>query len=132
MRPCQMCDQDFEPAYPAQRFCCRSHGQQHRQAVRRAQPDYEPPRRSGWHERPTPSMDWAHAKLRKQLLPAAEGQACPLCGWPMHRTQRLALDHIIPMALGGQTVIGDVRIVHERCNAIAGSQLGNTRRQRRP
>ena len=70
MRPCQMCDQDFESAYPAQRFCSRACAERHRQAVRRAQPDYQPPRRNGWQDRPTPPRDWAHAKLRGYCLGA--------------------------------------------------------------
>jgi 5-methylcytosine-specific restriction endonuclease McrA len=106
-------------ARPQQTFCSRTCAQQFRQAVRRAQPDYQPPQR-----------DWQHAKLRKMLLPAAEGQPCALCGYVMHRTQRLALDHIVPVALRGQTVIGNVRIVHDRCNHLRGSQLGNARQHR--
>jgi HNH endonuclease len=128
-RPCLLCDEDFE-ARPQQRFCSRTCAQQFRQAVRRAQPDYQPPQRNGWRQHPTPPRDWQHAKLRKMLLPAAEGQPCALCGYVMHRTQRLALDHIVPVAFRGQTVIGNVRIVHDRCNHLRRSQLGNARQHR--
>jgi 5-methylcytosine-specific restriction endonuclease McrA len=129
-RPCLLCDADFE-ARRGQRFCSVSCAQTYRQAIRRQQAGYTPPpRQSGSRARPTPPRDWQQQKLRAQLLPAAEGQPCALCGYVMHRTHRLALDHVVPVAIGGQTVIGNVRIVHYRCNHLAGSQLGNTRQHR--
>jgi 5-methylcytosine-specific restriction endonuclease McrA len=47
----------------------------------------------------------------------------------MLKTQRLALDHRTPIALGGQTTLSNVRIVHHRCNHRAGSQLGGNLRR---
>lgn len=63
----------------------------------------------------------AHRKRRAALLPFAYGKPCPMCGETMELTQKLALDHSTPLALGG--TVGD-RIVHYSCNHRAGSKLG--------
>lgn len=63
----------------------------------------------------------AHRKRRTALLPFAYGKDCPMCGEVMERSQKLALDHSTPVALGG--TVGD-RIVHYSCNHRAGSKLG--------
>ncbi len=75
--------------------------------------------------------DYPHKAMRKRLLAAAYGQPCPLCGWPMLRSQRLDLDHIVPRALGG-TLADGARIVHARCNRSAGARLGNSMRRPAP
>jgi 5-methylcytosine-specific restriction endonuclease McrA len=54
-----------------------------------------------------------------------------MCGELMLQGQRLALDHIVPRALGGQTTRSNVRIVHYADNHRAGSQLGNAMQQAR-
>jgi 5-methylcytosine-specific restriction endonuclease McrA len=49
----------------------------------------------------------------------------------MLATQRLALDHRVPIAKGGQTTRSNCRIVHYRCNYLAASRLGTANRLRR-
>jgi 5-methylcytosine-specific restriction endonuclease McrA len=127
MKPCAWCDQDYTPTHRNQRCCTRQHSALLRQAQARQQPDYQPPR-SNWHRYPakttTRGYGAAHQRLRKQLLPTAIGTPCPLCGYIMQATQRLALDHRIPVALGGPTTLANVRITHYHCNHKAGSRLG--------
>ena len=72
--------------------------------------------------------NYQHQQRRKRLLAhLADGTPCPLCLRPMWKTQRLHLDHTIPIALGGQ--VGD-RLVHGRCNESRGAKLGNAIRAR--
>ena len=56
-----------------------------------------------------------HLRRREQLLPCAIGTLCPICGQVMLASQKLHLDHSIPLRVD-PTSVGD-RIVHGRCNA---------------
>jgi len=111
--------------HPAAEVCSLRCSAQYREAVRRAA-NRQPPRTSGWRQRPTPPRTWAQAKFRRLLLPGAEGAACALCGWPMFRTQGLDVDHIQPVSQGGLTILSNLRVVHRTCNAARGSELGRT------
>jgi hypothetical protein len=66
------------------------------------------------HRLPPDRYGRDHRRRRSELLPHAWGTRCPLCGEPMLKTQRLELDHSIPLALDPASK-GD-RIVHEKCN----------------
>lgn len=68
----------------------------------------------------------AHRRRRRVLLPLAIGKNCPMCDEIMLASQKLELDHSIPVALGG--LIGD-RIVHGKCNLREGAKLGNQRQK---
>lgn len=73
-------------------------------------------------------LGWQHQKRRAELLPAAIGTLCPLCGQPMRAGQRLDLHHSTPRAIDPGSV-GD-QIVHEACDKAAGARLGNELRGR--
>lgn len=49
---------------------------------------------------------------------------CPLCDKPVGASE-LALDHIFPIASGGENYIDNIQFVHKRCNSIKGHQWGN-------
>ena len=60
----------------------------------------------------------AHQRRRAQLLPAAIGELCPLCGVVMLAFQDLDLHHSTSPVLDPRSV-GD-EIVHAACNRAAG------------
>lgn len=55
-----------------------------------------------------------HQRRRRELLPAAIGTACPLCGQTMRAGEQLDLDHSLQRRDHPGSV-GD-RIVHASCN----------------
>lgn len=67
-------------------------------------------------------LGYAHKQERAALLPLAYGKPCAYCTLPMERGQELDLDHSVPRALGGHKA--PRRIVHRRCNRLAGARLG--------
>lgn len=72
----------------------------------------------------------AHRRARATALQALrEGEPCHFCGRPMYRTQRLQLDHVVPVVLGGAR--GTRQLVHGVCNESAGAALGNRLRGKR-
>lgn len=75
-------------------------------------------------------LGYAYQQQRKRAIAAMpDGTPCQLCGQPMHRTQQLHYDHVIPRALGGHD--GPKRLTHAACNMRAGARLGNSLRRRR-
>jgi 5-methylcytosine-specific restriction endonuclease McrA len=74
-------------------------------------------------------LGYQHQRDRKRAIAVMpDGTPCQLCGKPMHRTQQLHYDHIIPRALGGKD--GPRRIVHASCNVRAGQRLAVQLRRR--
>lgn len=65
-------------------------------------------------------LGWQHQKRRRQLLPAAIGHQCPLCGTTI-TTSNAALDHSEARALGNRGP-GD-RIICAPCNNSLGGKL---------
>lgn len=57
-----------------------------------------------------------HKRIRAELLPRAVYTVCPICKKTMWPTERLALDHAIPLHVDPTPRPGD-RIVHSRCNS---------------
>lgn len=75
----------------------------------------------------------AHQRARKRAHDAfVSGTLCRYCRRPMYSHQRLHLDHVVPVALGGGN--GPTVLTHARCNMSAGATLGNRMRKsgRRP
>jgi HNH endonuclease len=73
---------------------------------------------------PKPQYGWAHQRARALALSIlADGTPCRYCHRPMHKWQRLDLDHIVPVAMGGSG--GPTVLVHSRCNRVAGAVMGN-------
>lgn len=110
---CQQCGGTFTPRARTQRFCSKP-------CAGKWQWRGHTPRTNGWGKRP--SVDAAHRRLRKQLLPDALGTPCPLCRVIMDKTAQL--DHIVPRAQGGTSTRDNVRIICARCNHARGSHLG--------
>ena len=70
-------------------------------------------------------------QLREQWAPhvAAGHVRCHLCGRPIMPGQSWDLDHLIPLALGGD-VDGPTHPAHSSCNRSRGAAMGNRRRLR--
>lgn len=56
---------------------------------------------------------WAK-RVRKAILDANDGR-CAICGWPI-RGEDFDLDHIIPIAVGGDDDMANMRPVHRSCH----------------
>lgn len=77
--------------------------------------------------------------LRRQALQRAHREqltACPLCGVHLDYEQSrqpnsAEADHIIPHALGGEDVLGNVRIICRACNRRRGQDVAVELRRRR-
>ena len=70
----------------------------------------------------------AHQRARKRAHELfVPGTPCRYCHRPMLSGQRLHLDHVVPVALGGAN--GPTTLVHARCNLSAGATLGNRMRK---
>ena len=113
MASCEWCGTSFRPRVRTQRTCSKrcSGLWQYRDTPRRAH---------RWGKRPP--VDSAHRKLRAELLPAAVGNPCPLCGRVMDKTSEL--DHIIARSQGGATTRSNCRIICRPCNRQRGNVLG--------
>lgn len=71
-----------------------------------------------------PQYGGSHQEARRLALAAfKDGSPCWRCQRPMRVGQRLDLDHIRPVVLGGTG--GPTALVHARCNRAAGARLGN-------
>jgi len=136
---CAWCDRTFNPPqYHHHQTCCsRTCGQKYRQETQRRNLGYKPPRETNWRNYPPDPnrrlhYGSTHQRLREELLPRAIGKVCPFyntdpqCPGIMQQHHRLALDHVIAIAVGGQTVRDNVRISHHDCNQRAGSRLVGT------
>lgn len=77
---------------------------------------------------PKPQYGNAHQQARRDALAQfKDGMPCWRCRRPMHAWQRLDLDHVRPVALGGMR--GMTRLVHAYCNRSAGASMGNRMRK---
>jgi 5-methylcytosine-specific restriction endonuclease McrA len=122
MTRCAWCGTAFRPRTRTSRFCSKS-------CAGKWQWREHPRRVHTWGKRP--SVDNNHRRLRAALLPPALGTGCPLCGQVI-TAANADLDHIVPRALGGQSVPGNVRIVCRWCNRKRGQQLGGQQATRHP
>jgi 5-methylcytosine-specific restriction endonuclease McrA len=73
----------------------------------------------GW----VPTRRWR--QLRAAMIANALylGEPCPICRQPMRAEQKLSLDHIIPVSLGGDDRPSNVRVTHLGCNIRRGNKL---------
>lgn len=51
----------------------------------------------------------------------ANGRRCGICGAAVAAGEAIALDHILPVSLGGDDAIDNLRVAHARCNARRGA-----------
>jgi 5-methylcytosine-specific restriction endonuclease McrA len=81
-----------------------------------------------------PRRTYKWKRLRKLLVRNAT--ACAICGFPLLQGARArsplttTVDHIIPLALGGDPYArSDLRTVHYRCNSARGAGRRRARRR---
>lgn len=98
---------------------------------------------SRWKRRGTTTqrgLGAGHQALRKRLIPAALGTACPgpwhgprskHCTRIMTDPKRMDLDDRVPRAYGGTSTTTGARITCRACNRSAGARLGNQMRRAR-
>lgn len=78
----------------------------------------------------------ARRKLKKQLR-KRDGDFCWICGRRMvfgtgpnkgpQDPLFATLEHVVPLADGGRTVIANLKLTHERCNALRGQRHAQER-----
>lgn len=62
-------------------------------------------------------------------------QVCALCGMPIDKTLKypnpmsISIDHIIPVALGGQSTLDNLQATHLICNKEKGKKLLNLKKK---
>jgi 5-methylcytosine-specific restriction endonuclease McrA len=56
------------------------------------------------------------------VLYARDGGVCGICGLAVEMKDK-SVDHIIPLALGGEHSYANCQIAHFRCNAAKGARL---------
>jgi hypothetical protein len=62
-----------------------------------------------------------HIKARRSKVIERDGMVCRVCGvllccWERSCPGRAQIDHVIPVALGGQHDVGDLRVICSPCN----------------
>jgi 5-methylcytosine-specific restriction endonuclease McrA len=67
----------------------------------------------------TPYKDRLYQRNRKLVL-AAAGWRCSRCGGPANTA-----DHVVPLALGGDNRLSNLRAMCRRCNSSLGAHLVN-------
>lgn len=122
--PCSDCGEQWETSTRNNGGVClrcqrrrfrREYGSTDRQRARSRGVRYEPIKRSTVYER--------------------DNWTCQLCGDPIEREARAphpmsaSLDHIIPLARGGDHVYANVQCAHFLCNSIKGDRVQVTRPQ---
>ena len=103
-RPCLDC------GTPTQGTRCPTH----ERAAQRAHhnPEYDSP---------------GYRRLRKSVMRQWLQEHGPLCpGWqrPPHQAYDLTVDHIIPVARGGQTARSNLQVLCSTCNSAKGDSMG--------
>jgi 5-methylcytosine-specific restriction endonuclease McrA len=61
-------------------------------------------------------------QIDRELIFERDGWRCYLCGELVERCDA-TLDHVVPLALGGVTEPGNLRLAHQRCNSKRGGYL---------
>jgi 5-methylcytosine-specific restriction endonuclease McrA len=67
----------------------------------------------GWSLNARPGV--RHRIWRGILAPLQDG-LCPICGKPLRGGGKTNLDHTIPRSAGGEDRLGNIMVVHIRCN----------------
>jgi 5-methylcytosine-specific restriction endonuclease McrA len=75
-----------------------------------------------WDYKPF-SLSGPDGRVSKEMLGARDGWHCCLCGYLMEPVPRFRWDpeqasfeHVIPVSLGGQNTLENLRLSHLRCN----------------
>ena len=71
--------------------------------------------------RPGARYGYDHQRIAAQVL--KEEKVCRLCGLPATPTDPLEAGHILPRALGGQTIRSNYRAEHRSHNRAEGARL---------
>lgn len=68
-------------------------------------------------------MGREHIGIKEKLI-TRDGNCCSICGEPLN-TDKLFIDHIHPIALGGQNDLVNLQLLCLSCNHAKGGKLGN-------
>lgn len=60
-------------------------------------------------------------ELRKQIM-ERDNYTCQICGKYMPDEVGLQIDHIIPVAKGGKTILSNLRVLCDKCNRKKGAK----------
>jgi 5-methylcytosine-specific restriction endonuclease McrA len=73
------------------------------------------------------ARDNGHAR-RKRIARGflATQTVCAICGQPARPNDPLTIDHVIPVAHGGQTTLANLRAAHRSCNSRRGARFTRT------
>lgn len=67
--------------------------------------------------------------IYRLLIAERDGWTCQLCGEPVdfnadpHHPMAPSLDHVVPLALGGEHAPGNVQLAHMECNRLKGATI---------
>lgn len=64
----------------------------------------------------------ANTRAKLELL-WRDGKRCAICGRKIKNLEDLTVDHIVPIAKGGENVIENYQLAHKACNEAKGSML---------
>ena len=119
-RTCKHCGTAFVPGYGTKRRafcsheCCKRYGGRAGRAVRRAR-----------------LRGVARENIRPEEIFKRDSWRCHICGEPVERREQVphplapTLDHVIPIALGGDHLRTNVRCAHFICNSKKGAAGGS-------
>lgn len=51
---------------------------------------------------------------------------CKICGYPIEKLEQATIDHIHPIAKGGENALYNKQIAHGRCNVLKSDKIGFT------
>lgn len=115
-KTCPECGESFVTIYPVQRFCDRACSRRFRE-----RPDNAP---AGYNERRSHQL----SRGRRRAIFERDGWRCYLCSkaidrslvWPHPLSG--SLDHVKPVAMGGEHDPGNLRATHFACNLEKGDE----------
>lgn len=138
-KPCGACGAAFSPRRRAQRWCSRKCkdvglGAAFRASGRRANlsPAAAERQRLSWQaknrRRRAAKKGGASEPYTLAEIAERDGRSCGLCGAPVPMDAKVpdllapTIDHIVPIALGGDDTCGNVQLAHFRCNSVKGAR----------
>lgn len=126
VRKCAVCEREFTPKAKAQKHCglaCSS--------AKRGDPERSRTREYALKNKRRAKLRESGQFIERRAIFERDGWMCQLCGEPvtdgLHYTHPMCatLDHIVPIALGGEHVQENVQLAHMRCNSRKGKKWVN-------
>ena len=130
-RVCQVCGAPARRTLCANPECAKSaNNERTRQRNRRMRdnptPQWTDSRRRGWSRRRAVKRGARAEPYSRTAIAERDRWRCHLCGKPIAKDQivphprALTMDHVVPLARGGDDVAANIRIAHFLCNATKG------------